>query len=50
LYYVGLIICALAFGHEFTQFTGWAILGTGLIFAGLWNAVAGGRKTITEED
>jgi hypothetical protein len=39
MYFVGLIIVALATGHYYNEFTGWMVLGTGLILAAIWNGV-----------
>ncbi len=39
LFFVGLVIIAPAVGHEVSPFAGWMVLGVGLMFAGLWDAL-----------
>ena len=39
LYIVGLIIVAVAVGHEFTQTLGWAVLGAGLMLQAVFSGI-----------
>jgi hypothetical protein len=41
MYFIGLAIVALATGHHYNEFTGWMVLGSGLILAAIWDSVAG---------
>ena len=50
MYYIGLIIVALAVGTEFSAFVGWMVLGGGLVFAGLWNALFAKETAISDEE
>ena len=43
---LGVIIISLAVGHGVSEFAGWMVLGGGLIFAGLWDALRGSPKYV----
>lgn len=36
LYLIGLIIVSISLGQQYNQFTGWLVLGTGLMLAGMF--------------
>lgn len=37
MYFVGLVVIAMATGTRFTQFEGWLVFGAGLMVAGIYN-------------
>jgi hypothetical protein len=39
LAFIGLIICSLAIGHEYSAFHGWMVLGGGMVVIGTIDAI-----------
>jgi len=50
MYLIGLAIIALAVGHEYSPFHGWFVLGGGLIFCGIWDAIARTKPKVSAQD